>query len=101
MPRPGLRAATRTGICAHDAAASRSLLQAALALQHCRARHGRYPDDPADASVDGFEVPSDVYGGRPLIYGLDRGRFTLRSVDLNLVKDGELCLGDDIIWVSG
>lgn len=100
VPRAAQIAATRIAVCACAGAAFRSLLQAALALQHYRARNGRYPDHLADACADGFEISSDVYSGQPLVYEAEGSRVTLRSVGLDRAEDAEGSQGDDIIWVS-
>jgi len=101
VPRAGQIAATRIAVCAHDATAYRSLLQAALAVQCYRAKHGKCPEALADANADGLAIPPDVYGGEPLVYKVQGKGFSLRSVGFDLTEDPDGSQVDDIIWVSG
>lgn len=98
---PTPRAATpfiacRIAVCRDNAVARRGLLQAALAIEEYRARHGAYPVSLEEASAEGLPIPADVYSGAALVYRAEGGRMDLRSVGRDLVERGAAL--DDIVW---
>ena len=66
------------------------LARIAVALERYRLAHGKYPDS-LNALAPGFieSVPSDIIGGKPLIYHRSAdGRYALYSVGWNGTDDG-------------
>ena len=75
---------------AAEAAARRSLVVTALALERYRCRHARYPDTLTDLVPGLLQAsPVDFMDGQPLRYRLTQdGHFVLYSVGLDCVDNG-------------
>jgi hypothetical protein len=74
----------------------------ACGLERYRLAFGKYPDS-LDPLVPTYlpRIPTDVLRGRPLLYHLKDGQYTLRGVGPNFKDDSDKAASDDWIWAFG
>lgn len=72
-----------------EAIATCDTVRTVLGLQVYRGRFGGYPERLEQLSRIDWDVPEDVFSGKPLVYRRKGNRFVLYSIGTDLIDDGE------------